>query len=127
MAERGFSATIAEVSKEVSHKIKVQLADTTDAVAIEKATENGQELVIDVDYYAVLDIHNEHSNDKDYKNFIVVDKSGTKYKTGSQSFWNAFMDIWSEMKDDSEDWQLKVYQRESKNRPGKTFITCGII
>lgn len=127
MAERGFSAKVTATSRELTHKQRVMLADTSDDVSIEAQTRDGAVLTLDVDYWAEVAIHNEHSNDKDYSNYVVVTKDGTKYKTGSKSFWNSFMDIWEDMADDDEEWQLKVYQKESKNRAGKTFITCSII
>ena len=70
--------------------------------------------------------------DKDYANYVVVDKDGTRYVTGSTSFWNTFMNIWDEMCDlegdgNAEPWSLKVYRRDSKNRAGKQFITCSVM
>lgn len=127
MTERGFSAKVTATSRELTHKQRVMLADTSDDVSIEAQTRDGAVLTLDVDYWAEVAIHNEHSNDKDYSSYVVVTKDGTKYKTGSKSFWNSFMDIWEDMADDDEEWQLKVYQKESKNRAGKTFITCSII
>lgn len=127
MSERGFSAKVTATSRELTHKQRVMLADTSDDVSIEAQTRDGETLILDVDYWAEIAIHNEHSNDKDYSNYVIVTTDGIKYKTGSKSFWNSFMDIWDDMADDDEEWHLKVYQKESKNRAGKSFITCSII
>lgn len=121
-----YTVTITEVSKEVSPKEKVILKNLTDAVKIDKATQ-AEELIINVDYYAELAIHNEKSDDKDYTNYVVVDVNGTKYVTGSPSFWNSFKNIMSEMDGVDEDWSLKVFRLPSKNREGKDFITCAIV
>lgn len=127
MAEaRVFTVEVAEVSKEVSHKEKVMLKDTTDCERFDRLTADDQTALVDVAFWAVLSIHNEKSKDKNYKNYVIVDKEGKKYVTGSQSFWNAFMDIWSEMKDEKESWSLKVYRVPSKNFKGKDFLTCSI-
>ena len=121
----GFSVTIRETSREISAKERVKLKDTTNAVKLDTATQEGK-VVIKPDMYAILDIHNENGDDKDYVNYVVLDVNGTKYVTGSQSFWNSFMDIYTEMQNETEEWWLEVYRMPSKNRPGKDFITCSI-
>lgn len=121
----GFSVTIRETSREISAKERVKLKDTTNAVKLDSATQDGH-VIINPDMYAVLDIHNENGDDKDYVNYVVIDVDGTKYVTGSQSFWNSFMDIYTEMQNETEDWVIEVYRMPSKNRPGKDFITCSI-
>jgi len=121
----GFSVTIRETSREISAKERVKLKDTTNAVKLDTATQEGR-VIINPDMYAILDIHNENGDDKDYVNYVVIDVDGTKYVTGSQSFWNSFMDIYTEMQNETEDWVLEVYRMPSKNRPGKDFITCSI-
>lgn len=122
-----YNVTVKEVSKELSHKERVQLMDTTSAVRLDKATANGEGVLINPDYWAVLAIHNEKSSDKDYDNFIIVDKDGSRYVTGSKSFWSTFNDIMEEMKDSDEDFSIRAYSAPSKNYSGKNFITCEII
>lgn len=122
----GYEVTVAEVSKELTGKQKIQLKDTTDCTRLDVATKEAP-VIIDVDFWAELHIHNEKSDDKDYKNYVVVAKDGTRYVTGSESFWNAFRNIFDDMEADGEEWQLKVYRMPSKNRQGKDFITCSIL
>lgn len=121
-----YSVQITESSKELSHKQRVQLIDTTGCERLDALTKV-EPVEIDIDFYAILAIHNEKSEDKDYLNYVVVDKDGTRYLTGSNSFWNTFINIYNEMKDETEEWKLKVYRMASKNRPGKDFITCSVI
>ena len=121
-----YSVTVKEVSKELTHKERVQITDLTDCVKLDAATQEGP-VLIDLDYYAVLAIHNEKSTDKDYENYVVADKNGTRYSTGSKSFFNNLVDISVEMQDSDEMWQIKAYRRPSKNRQGKDFITCSIV
>ena len=92
---------------------------------MDKATQDG-ELVIDPAFWAVLEVHNEKSQDKDYRNYIIADKNGLKFRTGSESFWTAFISIWEELKDE-DDWQVKVYRLPSRNRQGKDFLTCSLV
>ena len=123
-----YSVTVKEVSKELTHKERVQITDLTDCVKLDTATQEGP-VLIDLDYYAVLEIHNEKSEDKDYENYVVADKNGTRYSTGSKSFFNNLVDIYEEMEDSEDDevWQIKAYRKPSKNRQGKDFITCSIV
>ena len=121
----GYSVSIKESSRELTAKQRIALKDTTNAVKLDEATQV-EPVIINVDMYAILAIHNEKSENPDYDNYIVVDKNGTKYVTGSASFWSSFMDIFTEMEGEDEAWTLKVYRVPSKNYKGKDFITCSI-
>lgn len=124
----GFSVVIKEVSKELTARERIMLKDTSNAVKLDEATSGGSPLVIVPVAYAVLLVHNEKSADnKDYENYIILDDTGTKFVTGSPSFWNSFIEIWEEMKDESETYSIEVYKKDSKNYKGKKFLTCSIV
>ena len=74
-------------------------------------------------------VHNEKSDNKDYSKIVVVDKGGTKYVTGSESFGTSLSDIVDEMVDagEGENITVEVYRKDSKNYKGKQFITCSIV
>lgn len=127
MARADYNVTVKEVSKDLTHKQRVQLMDTTSAVRLDKATSDGNGVLINPDFWAVLAIHNEKSSDKDYDNYIIVDKDGTRYVTGSHSFWSTFNDIMDEMSDSNEEFSIRAFRSPSKNYSGKDFITCEII
>lgn len=121
----GYKVEIKEVSAQLTAKQRIALKDTTNAIKLDLVTQEAP-VIINPDFYAVLAIHNEKSDNLDYENYIVVDKSGDKYVTGSQSFWSSFMEIADEMAGEDEEWSIKVYRVESKNYKGKEFITCSI-
>lgn len=122
-----YSVTITETSKELSAKEKVQYKDVSDAVKLDEATQQG-DVIIHPDFYMLLDIHNEKSDNTDYQNYLVVDVDGTKYVTGSKSFWSSFLNIVAEMMDvKDEEWGVKVHREPSKNYKGKDFLTCSVI
>ena len=121
----GYSVEIAETSKELTAKERIKIKDTTDGVKLDEATQAGAIIITPV-MYAVLNVHNEKSDNVDYNNYIIVDKDGTKYVTGSASFWSSFMNIYEEMSGEQEEWGIKVYRAPSKNYKGKDFITCSI-
>lgn len=127
----GYKSVVRECSKDLTVKERIMLKDTSNAESLDALTQeasfNNEKVLINVDYYATLDIHNEKSDNKDYINFIVVDKDGKKYVTGSQSFISSFTDIVEEMTEAGEtDITIEVYRKESKNYKGKDFITCSI-
>lgn len=122
----GYSVEIKETSRELTAKERIALKDNSDAIKLDIACDENAVIVEPVDY-AILAIHNEKSDNKDYENYVIIDKNGDKYVTGSASFWSAFMDIYSEMQGEEEAWSIKAYKLDSKNYKGKKFLTCSII
>ena len=127
-----YTATIAESSRELSPRERVMFKDTQNAISInelaEEAKANGAKAFIEgIAGYVVLDIHNEKSDDVDYKNYLIVDGNGDKYVTGSASFMNSFMDIFKEMKDETEPWSIQLNLLPSKNYKDKEILTCSLI
>lgn len=124
-----YTTSITESSKELSVREKIKLKDLTSAIAIDKVVEPEKPLVIAPDFYAYLSVHNEKlpENEQDYKTMVIVDKSGTKYYTGSDSAISSFVDIFDEMIDTAEPFEIEFYKRESKNYSGKHFITCSLV
>lgn len=124
-----YSVKVVETSKELTKKETVMFKDLSDAVNLsEFIEEHGGAVMIDVESWVILDIHNEKAkegNNKDYTNYVVVDKNGTRYYTGSESFWSSFYDIWFDMSDSTEEWSLKVYKKQSNGK--KDFITCSVM
>lgn len=122
-----FTVEVKETSKELTHKERVQITDTTDCKKLDSETQESGAIIINPAWYAILAIHNDKSEDKDYENYVIVDKDGTRYVTGSHSFISSFLNIFKEMDGSDEEWSLKVYRVPSKNRAGKDFITCSVI
>ena len=124
----GYKATIERASKELTVKEKIMLKDTSDAIKLDDVVKE-EAIVVSPDYYAIVAIHNEKSDTKDYKKIVIVDKlTGEKYTTGSMPFITTFEDIVAEMEEAGEaEFSIKIYPKESKNYKGKYFITCSII
>lgn len=124
----GYSVKILNSTKEISVKEKIAIKDTTNAIGLDEATNEG-EVIIDYDYHVILSVHNEKSDNKDYNKTVVVAKDGTRYVTGSESFTTTLDDIVDEMIDagEGDNIVIKVYRRDSKNYKGKQFITCSLI
>lgn len=127
-----YSAEIVEASREFTARERVMFKDTQNAISMndfaEQAKDEGAKAIIEnVKDYVHIMIHNEKSEDKDYDNYIVVDGAGDKYVTGSQAFWNSFMDIYNEMKDETEPWGIQLNLIPSKNYKGKNVLTCSLV
>lgn len=124
-----YSVKVVESSKELTKKETVMFKDLSDALNLsEFIDEHDGAVMVDVESWVELAIHNEKAKDgqnKDYTNYVVVDKNGTRYYTGSESFWSSFMNIWHDMEDSTEEWSLKVYKKQSKGK--KDFITCSVM
>ena len=122
-----YRTEVTETSRPVSVKEKINLKDTTSAIRLDQATLTDGRVMIDFDMWAILTVHNEASEDKEYNQYVILDKSGNKYVTGSNNFWQSFMEIYDEMKDEEENWGVVAYRVPSKKYQGKDFLTCAII
>lgn len=122
----GYSVKVVESSRELSAKEKVLFKDTTNCTKLDEATKEDA-VIIEPEMYVVLEIHNEKSDNKDYENYVIVDKNGERFITGSKSFWDSFSDIFADMAEVEESYQIKAYRRPSKNYVGRDFLTCSII
>lgn len=122
----GYSVKIVNSTKPLTAKQRIAVKDFTNAAQLDELTQNGN-VIIDVDNLVYCEVHNERAKDKDYKKYVVIDKAGNKFVTGSKSFVTSLMDILREMEGEEEDYQIEVYRMDSKNHKGKQFLTCSII
>ena len=127
-----YSATILDASRELTAREKVMFKDTQNAISMndfaeQAKAENAKAIIENIKEYVHITVHNDKSDDKDYDNYIIVDGNGDKYVTGSQAFWNSFMNIYEEMKNESEPWSIQLNLIPSKNFKGKNVLTCSLI
>lgn len=123
----GYEVKIIESSKELSARERISLKNFDEMIALDEAVNaETPRLMIDVSGYVVASVHNEKSDNVNYNKFIIIDKDGQRYITGSNPFFSAFKEIWDEMDGENEDWSITVYKRESNNYKGKEFLTCTI-
>jgi hypothetical protein len=125
-----YSSKVTYASKELSAREKIKIKDVSACKKLDELTQNGEHIIINVDFYAIVSIHNEKADDTDYNNVVIVDKDGSRYVTGSNSFKRSLDDIMDELIDagvlDEEDILIDVYTKPSKNYSGKSFITCSL-
>nr|DAW38128.1 MAG TPA: ssDNA binding protein [Caudoviricetes sp.] len=125
----GYKVEIVHSTKELTVREKIRIKDLSNVIQLDDATQQEGNIVIDFDYYVILKVHNEFSkDDKDYNKYVIVDKSGNKFVTGSESFMTSLEGIVDEMADAGEtDFEIEVYRKDSKNYTGKQFLTCTIV
>ena len=123
-----YSAKIRYSSKELSAKERIMLKDTGNATKLDTLLEDGA-IEISVDYYAIVDIHNEKAKqDKDYSQIVIVDKAGNKFTSGSNSLIEAISDMADELADEGiEEFAISIVREPSENYTGKYFITCSLV
>ena len=83
-ANANYSATINEASRDFSPKERIMMKDTSDAIHLDEAT-RVDAIVVKPVAWAVLDIHNEKSEDKDYQNFIINDRAWRERQSRSHA------------------------------------------
>lgn len=128
MPRTDYHVTISEASRPLTAKEKIAYKDTTDAISIDKLTSEHGTVVVKIVAWAILSVHNEKSDDKDYYQYLLIADDGAKYITGSQSLFDSFIDIWEDMEEEPDtDWSIKMYRLPSKNFAGRDFITCSIV
>ena len=137
--ESKFKVSIKEASKELTAREKIKIKDLSAATPIDAYSQelefNGEPFVIDVDFYTILDVHNENSQDKDYENIVIVAKNhenpdewGERFTSGSKTLISALEDIYDELKEAGEDdIKIQILRKDSKNYAGRQFITCTLV
>lgn len=125
-----YTATIIESSRELSPREKLKFKDIklhqTLKVALDPQVVESGGLEIDVKGYAIVQINNPKSTKaKEYTYIVIEDKDGNTYFTGSNSFVDSFLEIYDVMKDEPEEFKIKVYGMPSKNYESG-FLTCSI-
>ena len=127
-----YKASVAYASRELTARERIQIKDTADAISLDVATAGATAaapLLIDYAFHAVISIHNDKADNKDYQHLVIVDTAGTKFYTGSDSFRRALEDIIDELTEegsyntDDDTVTLKIFRKPSNNYTGKEFIT----
>ena len=124
-----YTVEITKTSRELSPKERVAIKNGS-AKKLDELTQNGEFIITPVGY-AILKVNNDKSADKTYEQYVVFDISGDKYVTGSKSFFDAFLNIYTELNDENgtqiEEYSLRVFRKPSRNYAGKEFITCEVL
>lgn len=127
-----YQVKINRMSKELDVKEKIKIKDTSNGISLDalskEVAQTGEKIVVDVDYFVMLDVHNEHSEQLDYETCVIMDKTGVKYYTSSKPFITQFLSIADEIIEaEIDDWQVEVYRKNSNTNKDRQFISCSIV
>lgn len=121
-----YTAKVERTTIELSPKDRIRIKNFSSAHALDEIVSEESPLVIDMAFYAIVNVHNPKGKDKvDYDKCVIVDNSGEMYVTGSATLIRQLDDIAAEM--GGEPFSIEVYKRPSKNYKDKCFMTCNII
>lgn len=130
-ANSNYTATIREASREFTAKERVMFKDLQNATSAvdfaKECREQNGKATITVKDWAIIDIHNESADNTDYSVYLFIDENDNKYYTSSVPCWNAFTNIYAEMKDSDEKWGIEFNLIPSKKYSGKEILTCSLV
>lgn len=125
-----YTVTISNASKELDTMDKLFITSGPDGVTVDEAIAGVDKLTLDIDWFCVADIHNEHANDdKDYKTLYIMAKDGEVFKSSSNSLITSLEDINEVLTDDGKsisDVTIIISKRSSKNFVGKNFYRASV-
>lgn len=125
-----YTVTISNASKELDTMDKLFITSGPDGVTVDEAIAGVDKLMLEIDWFCVADIHNEHANDdKDYKTLYIMAKDGEVFKSSSNSLITSLEDINDVLTDDGKsisDVTIIISKRSSKNFAGKNFYRASV-
>lgn len=127
MSTENTNLKINYVSKELNAFEKLLLEDA-DGVGLDTVVKSdGTPFLIEVDWYAIVNVTSEKVEGGEYNKYLIVDKrTGETYTTSSKSFGQKFEHIMETLNGWSDRWLLAVRKADSKNRKGAQFLTCSV-
>lgn len=125
-----YTVTISHASKELDTMDKLFITSGPDAVTVDEAIANVEKLMVDIDWFCVADIYNEHAKeDKEYQTLYIMAKDGEVFKSSSNSLITSLEDINDVLVDDGKsisDVTIIISKRSSKNFAGKNFYRASV-
>lgn len=124
-----YNVKIIGSTRELTPRERVKAKNFSNAIRLDEAIPSPDDapLSITVDYCVEMEVHNEKSNNKEYRKFLIYDTEGNKYVTGSEAFWKELVSITEELEGTGETIDIEVFKLPSKNYSGKAFITCSLV
>lgn len=124
-----YEINVRESSRELTKRDRAMLINISGVEALDNVVPDEGAITIKPIDYVVIDVHNDKSkgDNKDYCNYLIYTDDGV-YRTGSNSFWEAFKSIWDIFTDENgtEPFELSVYKSPSRNYNGKYFLSCSL-
>ena len=120
-----YEVKLVESSRELTARDKIRFKNFSAAVALDTLVADEKESFSFIPTgYAIFNVHNERAENIDYPLYIIEDKAGNLYKTGSLSFFGRFKEIFDTMMQDApgEDFSVSAIKRPSARYKGKYIL-----
>lgn len=128
MARTDYNAKVTYSKLELTAREKIAIKDFETATKLNDIIK-AEPIILPIKNVVKVEVHNEHSQqNKDYSVFIIVTEDNKTYRTGSESFFDSYVDIIDELADMGEDTSVvkfKLYKQSSKNFDGD-FIKASL-
>ena len=126
--EREYQAKVTEViGKELTKKEMFSVSRFNRCEDVSTLLSEQEVIVKDVQTVAIVEVHNEKSDNMDYKKMVVIGADGSRYLTGSETAIREMMDIMEYMADDEESFDVTFVTRPSNNFKDRDFITVELL
>lgn len=126
--EREYQAKVTEViGKELTKKEMFSVSRFNRCDDVSSLIGEQEVIIKDVQTVAIVEVHNEKSDNIDYKKMVVIGADGSRYLTGSETAIREMMDIMDYMEDDVEPFDVQFVTRPSNNYKDRDFITVELL
>lgn len=117
-----FSATLKTSSRELTVYEEISAIDTS---VMERLNDQPDGTVLNIDWTAVIGIHNDMIDNKDYDNYVIHEaEQDMLYYTGSRSFYEKLSGIMEILKrHGQENARIEIIRVQTRNQPSP-MLSC---
>lgn len=126
--EREYQAkVVAVIGKELTKKEMFSVSRFSRCKDVASLLSEQEVIVKEVQTVAIVEVHNEKSENTDYKKMVVIGSDGSRYVTGSETAMREMMDIMDYMAEYDEAFDVQFVTRPSNNFKDRDFITVELL
>lgn len=126
--EREYQAKVTEViGKELTKKEMFSVSRFNRCEDVSSLLNEQEVIVKEVQTVAIVEVHNEKSDNTDYKKMVVIGADGSRYLTGSETAMREMLDIMDYMEEYDEAFDVQFVTRPSNNFKDRDFITVELL
>ena len=130
MARTDFTVRVVNSNRELTLEENLLVKHYTDGEKLKDG------VILDIDFFAVCDVHNEYAENADYTITVIGTPDGVCY-TSSEAFTSNMIDIYDEVAEiiaskkdvhmDDVILRVKVNSKKSKKNGARAFLTPSLI
>lgn len=123
-----YKSEITYSSRELTGREKLIVKDVSNATSLNDVA-GDPNFAIKPEMWAKIHVTNDEPKEDtnaEYDRYVIIDDAGQKYVTGSESFWQSFIEIVEAMEDEAEDYKITAFKVKSRNNEG-SFLKASIV